>query len=256
MPNFTDHQRSIRGQLRFLSVLIAALVLATACSSSKTAGSAPVPAKTRVVRETVTVRDPDLDKRVTLLELRLLEKEAQVNDLQSRLEDTRIAVVRAMARAQTLTSRAEAASGMAEAEVALQSLKLNTVQLPPPAPPEVGQVTQLVRQSSVEFDRKNYGGALYLANQAKLIVASYKLRVAASSLEAPRSGETSFALPIRVKVASRGNIREGPGTSFGIAFAVEGGTLLTGLSYTEDWIRISDDRGRGGWIFRSLVGRP
>lgn len=242
-------------------MLPAALVLATACSSaksspSKTARSAPVPAKTRVVPETVTVRDPDLDKRVTLLELRLLEKEAQVSDLQSRLEDTRTAVVRAMARAQTLTSRAEAASGMAEAEVALQSLKLSTVQLAPPGPPEVGQVTQLVRLSSVEFDRKNYTGALYLANQAKLLVASYKLRVAASSREVPRSGETSFALPIRVKVASRGNIREGPGTSFGIAFAVEGGTLLTGLSYTEDWIRISDDRGRGGWIFRSLVGRP
>lgn len=245
----------IRTNLQRLLVLPIALVLSSACASSakpKPGGVAATPAvKPRVVRDTVLVKDPDLERKLTLLELRLLEKEAQVEDLEVRLVDTRTAVVRAMAKTQTATSRAEAASGMAEAEVSLQSLRAGQGQSP-----ETMQVTHLVKQSSLEFDRKNYGGALYLANQAKAMAVAYRARGAAANLGQPVAGETAFALPIRVKVESKGNIREGPGTNFGIAFGVDGGTLLTAFSYTEDWVRINDERGRNGWIFRGLIGRP
>src|SRR5256886_11569576 len=74
-----------------------------------------------------------------------------------------------MAKLQTLASRAEAASAMAEAEIALQSLKTAAAPL---AAQETGQATQLLRQSSVEFNKQNYGGALYLANQAKSVVGA------------------------------------------------------------------------------------
>ncbi|MEO7823714.1 MAG: SH3 domain-containing protein, partial [Gemmatimonadaceae bacterium] len=114
----------------------------------------------------------------------------------------------------------------------------------------------LVKQSSLEFDRKNYGGALYLANQAKALAVSYRARGTTAAREEPRTGETAFVLPIRIKVESKGNIREGPGTNFEIVFGVESGTVLTAYSYTEDWIKINDERGRNGWIFRSLVSRP
>jgi SH3-like domain-containing protein len=30
---------------------------------------------------------------------------------------------------------------------------------------------------------------------------------------------------------------------------------LTGYSYIEDWVRVSDETGRGGWISRRLVSR-
>jgi uncharacterized coiled-coil protein SlyX len=240
--------------LRCLIVLPALLVLSSACASVKSrlkSSGTPAPVKSRVVRDTVLVKDPELERRVTMLELRLLEKEAQVEDLEVRLVDTRTAVVRAMAKAQTATSRAEAASGMAEAEVALQSLRAI-----PGQPGETMQVTHLVRQSSLEFDKKNYGGALYLANQAKALATSYRARATSPNRQAPLSGETAFALPIRLKVESKGNIREGPGTNFGIAFGVESGSVLTAFSYTQDWIRVNDERGRNGWIYRGLVARP
>jgi uncharacterized protein YgiM (DUF1202 family) len=70
-----------------------------------------------------------------------------------------------------------------------------------------------------------------------------------------RAGETPFALPIRVKATGRGNVREGPGTNFDVAFSVEGGSLLTAHSYIDEWIRVSDESGRSGWIFRALVTR-
>jgi hypothetical protein len=158
-----------------------------------------------------------------------------------------------MAKLQTLASRAEAASAMAEADVALQSLRSadGARQLP-----ELSQASRLVQLSTSEFNKQNYGGALYLASQAKTAATAGRARLSAARSAAPRQGETPFALPIRLKVASRGNVREGPGTSFSVVFSVEAGNGLTGFSHTEDWVRITDDTGRSGWIFRPLVTRP
>jgi uncharacterized coiled-coil protein SlyX len=197
----------------------------------------------------VTIKDPELERRVAELELRLLEKEAQVEELESRLEDTRGEVVRTMAKLQTVASRAEAASGMAEAEIALQSLKAGSGH----SSAEIAQVTSLVRQATAEFNKQNYGGALYLAGQAKALAGVSRGRV--SQAGSSRSGETLFAAPVRLKSTGRGNVREGPGTNYSVAFSLDSGSPLTGHSYVDEWIRVSDDNGRSGWIFRSLVTR-
>jgi uncharacterized coiled-coil protein SlyX len=241
--------------LRPTSLVYIAVVIA-ACSSQKPdpgTGPAPRPSRpARAQRETVTVRDPEIAMRLSRLELRVMEKETQVEELQTRLDDARDEVVRTMAKLRTLASRAEAASAMAEADVAIQTFRSSDGAR---SLPEMAQATRLVQQSTGEFGKENYGGALYLANQAKNVAAAGQQRLQGNR-GATRAGETPFALPIRVKTASRGNVREGPGTNFSVAFEVNGGTLLTAFSYTDEWIRIADDNGRGGWIFRTLVERP
>jgi uncharacterized protein YraI len=232
-------------RLRFAFLTFA--VLTAACSPTKPAP----PPSIKVVHDTVTVRDAELDKRATRLELQLLARDAQIEDLQTRLEDTRAEVVRAMAKLQSVASRAQAASAMAEAEVALQTMKTGVGA----DPPEATQVTRLVRQSATEFDKQNYGGALYLANQAKTVASSYRGRVG-QNREGTRAGETLFAIPIKLKTTSRGNVREGPGTNFAVSFLADPGTAITAYSYADEWIRISDDTGRTGWIHQSLVDRP
>lgn len=239
-------------------LLFAAAVGIAACASKpanppgQAPGSKPTSQSTRVVRETVTVRDPELERRLSRSELRVMEKEAQVAELQTRLEDARDEVVRTMAKLQTLASRAEAASAMAEADVALQSLRNaeGARQLP-----ELAHVMRFVQQSTAEFNKQNYGGALYLADQAKTTATAARARLSTGA-RTLRQGETQFAVPVRLKVASRGNVREGPGTSFAVVFAVEAGNGLTGFSYTDEWVRVTDDAGRSGWIFRPLVTRP
>ncbi len=237
--------------MRYTYLFLACAGIAAACTQSK---PAPPPA-VKIVRDTVivTARDPESDKRAARLELQLLARDAQIEDLQSRLEDTRAEVVRAMAKLQSVASRAQAASAMAEAEVVLQSMKASTAQSPPP---EVAQVTRLVRQSSTEFDKQNYGGALYLANQAKTVASSYRGRLGMNNLEA-RPGETLFAVPIKLKTTTKGNVREGPGTNFSVAFSADANSSITAYSYADEWIRITDDStGRSGWIHRTLVARP
>jgi uncharacterized protein YraI len=233
--------------VRYWSVLPAFVAIVAACSQPKPAA----PPSVKVVRDTVTVRDPELDKRVSRLELQLLARDAQIEDLQTRLEDTRAEVVRAMAKLQSVASRAQAASAMAEAEVALQTMKAGDSN----DPPEAAQVTRLVRQSATEFDKANYGGALYLANQAKTVSLGYRGRLG-QNREGARPGETLFAVPIKLKTTSRGNVREGPGTSFAVSFTAEAGSAITGFSYADEWVRVADDTGRTGWIHQTLVARP
>jgi uncharacterized protein YgiM (DUF1202 family) len=210
--------------------------------------AAPAPANP----ETLLVREAELEQRVTRLELQLMERDAQLEDVQGQLDEARREVVRQMARLASTASRAEAASGMAEAEVAVQALKVSAAQL------NAGELTSanhLLQNSTVEFNRQNYGGALYLANEAKRVAGTGKGRLSTADRGSLRPGEVLFRLPVPMEAVSRCNVREGPGTGFKVLFSLEPGAALTGNSYLDSWIRVSDASGRSGWVLRSLIGR-
>ncbi|HEV8305846.1 MAG TPA: SH3 domain-containing protein [Gemmatimonadales bacterium] len=239
---------------------IAALLLLAACSAWGWLPGTPPPKPARDSTRArpgrppppVTLRDTALEQRVARLELRVLEKEAQVEELQTRLDDARREVVRAMAKLQTLATRAEAASGMAEAEIALQALRTSAG---PETIPEAGQAASLLQLGSAEFDKQNYGGALYLANQSKEMSAAGQGRLASAERGPSRAGEIPFALPLRLTATGRANVRQGPGAGFQVVFTVEAGAPLTGYSYADQWVRITDENGHAGWVFQGLIGR-
>jgi hypothetical protein len=241
------------GHLASTGVLLLVLGLPlTGCAGKPAETAAPAPSAQRRAARVQAAAKAEQDRRISRMELALLEKNAQVEELQARLDEAREEVVRAMAKLQTLASRAEAASGMAEAEVALQPLKSRSIQQ---NAPEAAQAGRLLREAAAEFNQENYGGALYLANQAKTLAAAGTGRLSSRERTSDRPGEKPFAIPIPLKAVGSGNVREAPGTNAPVAFAVEGGDSLTGYSYVEDWVRISDEMGRGGWIFRKLIGR-
>jgi hypothetical protein len=210
---------------------------------SRAQPTAPAPA---------VAHDTLLEQRVARLELRLLEKEGQVDELQARLDDARREVVRAMAKLQTLATRAEAASGMAEAEIAQQALRNGGGAS---AAPEIAQVAQLLQLATAEFDKENYGGALYLATQAKAAAAAGQGRLASVERGTLRAGEVPFALPLHLQTTGRANVRQGPGSGFQVAFTLDGGVAVTGYSFADQWVRVTDESGRAGWIYQGLIGR-
>jgi len=243
--------------LAFGVAACAAATPSTTTTPSKPAGgtgtsSSTRPAPGRTTRDTTVITDPELERRIARLELRVMEKDAVIEDLQSRLDDSRADIVRTLAKIQSSASRAEAASGVAEAELALRPLQSGENA----QSATTLQIAKIVKQGSAEFDKGNFGGALYLANQAKALAASYSAGRASSNGTKLRSGETAFAIPLHLKVSSRANVREGPGTTFGISFSAEAGTILTGMSYLDEWIRVGADDGRTGWIHRTLIVKP
>ncbi|MBP9200954.1 MAG: SH3 domain-containing protein [Gemmatimonadales bacterium] len=211
---------------------------------------APAPAVVRV--DTVTVRDPELDTRLARLELRLAEREAQVEALTARLDDAHGEVAQALAKLQNGATRAEAASALAEAEIAVQGMPAaGTAELGD----DQGQARNLLAQSNAAFGAGNYGGARYLATKSKTLAARVRARVSTLDRGGRRSGEKLFAEPVRFLVASRANLREGPGLGTRVLSSLERGERVTATSYLGEWLRVKDSAGREGWIFQPLVTR-
>ena len=252
--------RTLVTRVRLSLLLLPALGVAVGACPRSTAEGTPAPAK----RSSGTshsgsglggagaARDTLLEQRVARLELRLLERDAQLADLQVRLDEARQEVVRTMAKLQTVASRAEAASALAEAEIALQSLRATGSQ---PPGPDLAQAATLLQQGTAEFGKQNYAGALYLANQAKSVAGVGKARAGDAARAPLHPGETPFAVPIPLQAVAHGNLREGPGTGYAVLATVEPGTALVGYAATDQWVRVAEENGRGGWMYLALVGR-
>jgi len=237
-------------------IVAVALLNVAACKHPSPGSTTPAHARDRAAPQPLVVHDTALEQRAGRLELKTLEQEAEIDQLQQRLDDARREVVRAMAKLQSLATRAEAASGMAEAEIALQALRSaegsggsNSV-----TSPELAQGTQLLQLATGEFDKQNYAGALYLATEAKNAAGVGQGRVT-SDRATPRAGEVPFALPLHLQTTGRANVREGPGGGYKVLFTVDAGAALTGYAYVDQWVRIKDDGDRSGWIHQSLIDR-
>ena len=214
------------------STLCSAFSVWLAACAGGTGPATPAPERVVVV-DTVVVRsgaDAALEQRVATVQLQLFERAAQLEDLQRQLDAARREVVRAMARLQTLASRAEAASAMAEAEIGVEAV---VGAAEDDEVPEAAQARQLLALSSTEFASENYGGALYLASQARRVARAGEFRHSSAEQGDRQPAEVLFALPVPLETAQRSNVRTGPGLGFRVLFTVEPATPIVGYSYTE-----------------------
>jgi hypothetical protein len=199
-----------------------------------------------------------LEGQITGLKLQLVEKETSIRELDEReraleakLDEAIQEVVRAKSKLRSLESRAEAASNMAEAEIALKTIE-SQVKAGEGAR-DLSQAKQLLRRSAEEFKNENYGGALYLANQAKGLLRTGEVRPATREKLAPVTGEAPFEAPLPLELAKDGNLREGPGLEFRVVTVLSKGTKVVGLSRKDQWVRVRDEKGTTGWVFEPLV---
>ena len=224
--------------------MLSSVVTLALCACAAPVPQEPPPA---VAAQVQLVRDPELERQLTQLEIQLMERDAQIEHLNARLEQALKEVVATMARLRSLATRAEAASAMAEADVMLKSIGDSGR-----SSPELRQASWFMEQSSAEFQRKNFGGALYLANQAK---ATARLHAPGSGVGEVRPGEVAFAAPVKLRASMDVNVRVGPGMNFPVAFVTDSGSALSGLSSLGEWVRVKTEAGKEGWVFGSLVRR-
>ena len=218
-------------------------------------------AAVRELRRTIAGRDAlirDLREENGRRNSRLIEKDALILQLEDRLlsqqrqlDDTIQEVVRVKAKQRSLESRAEAASEMAEAEIALKSLRVKAATS---YRSELLKAEQLLEMAATEFEDQNFGGALYLIGQAKSQIRMGSLKLHEGPEEG-NGGELALAVPISVTVTKRSNLRDGPGREFKVLVTLDPGTLVTGYSTKGSWLRVETGEGRSGWIHLSLVSR-
>jgi len=215
----------------------------------------PMPPEQEASRSDDAIRE--LEDQVTEQDLRILEKDALIQQLEERLlsqqrslDDAIQAVVRAEAKQRSLGSRAEAASQMAEAEIALKTFRTKAAGADSR---ELAQAEQFLKLASGEFEKQNFGGALYLTNRAKSQIRLGILVLDDHEKVGRLVGETPFAVPISLMLKAASNLRKGPGLDFQILDVLPKGTLVDGYSFKDSWLRVEKEDGTSGWIHRSLV---
>jgi hypothetical protein len=215
------------------------------------------------LQETVAAQDQQLKEKDALigrLQLQLLERDArsraltgQLSSQQDRLDEAVVEVVRTKAKLRSIESRAEAASSITEAEIALKGLKDRMEAIDASPGDDVQKAEALVRMSTSEFKKENYGGALYLAGQAQSQIRAIESRLVRPEDQTLAPGEVLFALPLPLKVLKRSNLRQGPSLQAGIERTLEADDPIIGYSYKEEWIRVQTEDGTRGWIYQTLV---
>lgn len=258
-----------------MTILAVTLLLATSCvtgSSSSTNGKPELSYKQKyeiLSKEYRSLRQEydkiskksgyrDMESRVNTLNKRLLEKDSEIERLaqrmaeqQKKLDDAIQEVVRAKAKLRSLESRAETATTIAETEIALKALRIQHPDRE--TSPEMIQAEQLLAMSSQEFQKENYGGALYLVNQAKDQIKNAQSPDRDKKTGKTLLGEVPFAKPLNLRVTKKSNLREGPGRYYKVVAIVRPSTPLTGYSFKGQWLRVKGTNGLGGWIFQDLV---
>ena len=189
--------------------------------------------------------------------LRLLEKDAAIARLeqqlasrQQTLDDAIQEVVRAKAKHSNPQDRARAASESAEAEIALESLRGEVAGA---ANPALAQAERLMVMSAEEFDKRNFGGALFLTRQAKQRIRAGMDGLVASEPQERLDGEHLLALPLALTLTKNSNLRQGPGQEFKVLEILSKGAPVTGYSSKGPWLRVKCADGTGGWIHQSLL---
>ena len=203
-----------------------------------------------------------LKMTISNLQIQLLEKEALTTELerhsleqQKRFDDAVVEVVRAKAKLRSLESKADAASTIAETEIAVKALK-NRVPDKQESMTEITKAEKLLEMSSGEFKRQNFGGALYLASQAKAQIRMGRLMLSDEKNIDFLEGEVLFVQPLPLLVTKNSNLRSGPDLDHKIMASLKEGDMVIGYSYKGNWVRIETADKKSGWIFQSLVSAP
>jgi hypothetical protein len=193
----------------------------------------------------------ELDRKLARLQLLSLEKEAQNKELNIKLEEAIVEVVRAKAKLRSLETKAEAASTLAEGEIALKTLKTHVADVE--ADTNSIKAEELLKASELELKNENYSGALYLATQAKALIREDQERSKDREKKPMMAGEVPFTLPLPLRVISQTKVKEGPGVDSKVLFSVQQGTALVGYSFKGPWVHVRGEDGRSGWIYYNLI---
>jgi inhibitor of growth (ING)-like protein len=196
----------------------------------------------------------EFDAKLARLQTLLSEKDAQVQKLRRKLDDTIQEAVRTKSKLRSQENKADAVSGLAEAETAMKTLKESMPDADKRS--ELTQANALMKMGMDELKRENYNGTLYVTNQVKVILKDIQNNTQGHDKIAPVDGEVLFALPLSLKITTSGKVRERPAADSAVVWSVERGTSPIALSYKGPWIRVKGEGDRLGWVFYNVVASP
>lgn len=191
------------------------------------------------------------------LQQTLTTRDAEIARLQARqqgqtriLQATTTEAARAKVKLRRLATQADAASAIAEVEVALTTLTAahpdrdDTVSL--------ALARHILDSASAVFDQGDYSAAVDLAAQSRQLIDMVSaLRKQAPATRATVQGSFQIPIPLRVKVSSRRHRQ--PRIHGAVLDYLPAGAPVVATGYQGNWLKVETADDRQGWIFRGLV---
>lgn len=198
-------------------------------------------------------------REIARLKQELATREAELRDLRSSqrdqvkvLQESTREVTRAKVRLRRLATQADAASYIAEVEVAMATLRSS---LGAKATPPLMMLAQAILASTAApFAQGNYGAAMESAAQAEqllALVAHYEVRPGSRD-RVPGEVPLQLAIPLKVNVDSP--LRRQPLARSPVVDSVKKDVLVVARAYKGPWMQVETDDGRAGWVEQRRLG--
>jgi hypothetical protein len=225
---------------------------------------APPPAPLPIPIE-ATVRPPtcpsceDQTREIARLKQELAAREAELRDLRSNqrdqvkvLQESTREVTRAKVRLRRLATQADAASYIAEVEVAMATLRSS---LGANATPPLMMLAQgILASTAAPFAQGDYGMAMETAAQAEqllALVAHYEVRPGSRD-RVPGEVPLQVSIPLKVNVDTE--LRRQPLARSPVVDRVKKDVLVIARAYKSPWMQVETVDARAGWIEQSRLG--
>jgi hypothetical protein len=203
----------------------------------------------------------DQNREVARLKAELARRDAEVRDLRSQqgeqakvMQEAARQAVRAKVKLRRLASQANAASYIAEVEVALETLRAS-----PDAQAKRAQLAMpqsLLERASAAYAQGDYASAMDRAAQAEELIAMLAAPPSRTAAAARSRAEVPFesAIPMRVRIDC--NLRRQPAAKAPIIGIVVAASPVRALAWKGNWLRVETADRRSGWVHQSLVALP
>jgi hypothetical protein len=215
----------------------------------------PVPLEATVRKPTCPSCDEQTHE-IARLRQDLANREAELRDLRTNqrdqvkvLQESTREVTRAKVKLRRLATQADAASYIAEVEVALESLRASlgatsTV-------PLMVLAQGILESTAAPFAQGDYGVAMERAAQAEQLIALVADNQG-SPPRVPREVPLQVAVPLKVTVDSK--LRRQPLGKARVVAVLKKDSPLVAHAYKGGWMRVDTEDGRSGWVDQMRLG--
>lgn len=237
-----------------LGAVGAALVLAACATPAPEPPPAPVLSPV-VVAPQVCPSCDEQAKEIVRLSQELAARDAELRELKSaqreqakaaqetKREATR-EVTRAKAKARRLATQADAASYLAEVEVAVGALRSTAAASLP-----LSSLARAYLAAAAEpFARGDYVTAMERASQAEQVVAIATRPATAPHPPARKAVEVLLDVPLPLRAITDSHVRRQPQRKAALVGVLRKDSALTALAWRDGWLRVETDDGLAGWV--------
>ena len=192
-----------------------------------------------------------LNNKLAMLDLKLLEKQAEINQLEILHQNAIKEAVRAKAKLRSHSSKATAVANMVETKMTLKAIQ--SEELEAQQKKTLKQAEKLLQMSDLALDEGNIEGASFLSGKARQLILTVNIQENDQGVPKKKYNKIILLSPVSMKTVKRSNVRDVPGIEGKRVFQLNKNSLVRALAYSGTWVHIEDSSQRKGWIHYQLV---